>query len=84
MGKKRLTELERMYMDSKAVGYAPITNWGGLEVLALEDEHIVACFNYGTRNRIRRHKIQYTRSGRPFITKMGNRYYLDEIMRASV
>lgn len=79
------TPLYKQYADTKAVGVYPLCNWGGLEILAVEygiDDYVVACFNFGTgRQKIRRHKICYSTSGRDYIRKEGVRYYLDNIMR---
>ena len=76
----------KRYADSKAIGVFPMSNWGGLEVLDIVDKDghvaLVACFNWGTgRQHIRRHKVFYTQSGRDYIRKNGQRFYLDNIMR---
>ena len=74
--------LYKEYENTKPVGVLPLSNWGGLEILALNYEECIACFNWGTgRQMIRRHSIIYTASGRAYIRKAGHRYYLDEIMR---
>lgn len=77
--------LYKKYADTPAVGYHAMSNYGGLEILDIIngwDDIAVACFNFGTgRQQIRRHKICYTMSGRPYIRKQGTRYYFDEIMR---
>lgn len=74
--------LYKDYENTKAVGYLVLSNWGGLEILDLNDEEAVACFNWGTgRQMIRRHKIIYTANGRAYIRKQGRRYYFDQIMR---
>ena len=71
------------YANVKPVGIMPLSNWGGLEVLALEEYRVLACFNFGTgRQHIRYHKIEYTASGREYFRVYGVRYYLDEIIRA--
>lgn len=78
------TPLYKQYAETKAVGYYCMGNFGGLEILAVEfgfEDYAVACFNFGTgRQKIRRHKIQRTQAGRPFIRKNGTRFYFDEIM----
>lgn len=77
--------LYKKYADTKAVGCYCMSNFGGLEILDIEngfEDYAVACFNFGTgRQKIRRHKIQRTLTGRPFIRKNGIRFYFDEIMR---
>lgn len=79
--------LYRKYADAPAVGALPLSNWGGLEILDLDinEEAIVACFNFGNgREMIRRHRIIYTSAGRAYIRKAGRRYYLDNIMRTAL
>lgn len=82
------TALYKQYENTSAVGYYPMSNFGGLEILAVDgiekngEDAVVACFNWGTgRQHIRRHVIRYTESGRAYIRKAGDRYYFDEIMR---
>lgn len=78
------TPLYKQYAETKAVGYYCMSNFGGLEILDIEngfEDYAVACFNFGTgRQQIRRHKVQVTESGRLYIRKQGRRYYFDEIM----
>lgn len=73
------------YENIPAIGAFPISNYGGLEILAIGydiNDYVIACFNYGDgRKDIRRHKIQVSNSGRLFIRKYGVRYYLDQIMK---
>lgn len=78
------TPLYKKYENTKAIGYINtcFTQWGGIEILDLNDDYALACFNFGTgRQQIRWHKIYITVAGRPFIRKQGTRYYLDEAMR---
>ena len=81
----KATPLYKKYAETKAVGVFGMSNFGVLEVLDIIygiDDYAVACFNWGTgRQQIRRHKIQYTENGRPFIRKQGHRFYFDNIMR---
>lgn len=81
--------LYREYADTPAVGVYPMSNWGGLEILALDgvekhgEDACIACFNWGTgRQHIARHVIRYTTSGRAYIRKAGWRFYFDQILRA--
>ena len=77
--------LAKEYENTKAVGYLTLCNFGGLEILDINCEEAVACFNFGnSREMIRKHKIIYTSSGRAFIRKMGRKYYLGEIMRTNL
>ncbi len=76
--------LYKKYAETKAVGYYCMSNWGGLEILDLNDECAIAAFNFGgVRQQIRRHKVCYTNAyeSRPYIRKQGRRFYLDQIMK---
>ena len=77
--------LYKRYAETRACGVYPMCNFGGLEILDIEngiDDYAVACFNFGTgRQKIRRYKIQVSESGRAFIRKEGVRYYFDQIMK---
>ena len=79
--------LYKRYAETRAYGVYPMCNFGGLEILNVycDDDMVdyaVACFNFGTgRQKIRRHKIQVSESGRAFIRKEGVRYYFDQIMK---
>lgn len=83
------TPLYKTYENTPAVGYYGMSNFGGLEILAIDgiekngEDAVVACFNWGTgRQHIARHVIRYTNNGRPYIKKNGWRFYFDQIMRA--
>ena len=79
--------LYKKYADTKAIAYINtcFTQWGGIEILDIEhgiDDVAIACFNFGKgRQDVRRHKIYTSRSGRTYIRKQGQRYYLDEAMK---
>ena len=74
--------LYQIYKTSPVIGYKAESNWGGLEILNMIEDKVIACFNYGSgRQNIRSHKIYTTVNGRSYFRKMGRRYYLDEIMR---
>ena len=72
-----------MKLAKKPVGTIHLCNWGGLEVLSINNEEVVACFNFGNgREMFNTHKIIYTSSGRAYFRKQGKRYYLDQITKA--
>lgn len=74
--------LYKQYENTKPIGVFTLCNFGGIEILNIIDDYVIACFNFGTgRQQIRTHKIYYTTSGRAYIRKQGNRYYFDEFMR---
>ena len=79
--------LYKKYEYCKPIGTLCLSNWGGLEILAVGydvDDYVIAAFNFGTRQQVRRHKIYMTVGGRQYIRKQGTRYYLDEIIRRRV
>ena len=76
--------LYKQYANTTPIGIYGMSNWGGLEILDIQygiDDYAIASFNFGTRQDIRRHKIQTAPSGRLFIRKQGTRFYLDEVMK---
>ena len=75
--------LYKEFADTKAIAVIPLSNWGGLEILAINDDQLLACFNFGTgRQQIRWHNVHYPESGRAFIRKQGVRYYLDQMIHS--
>jgi hypothetical protein len=81
--------LYKRYANKQACGVCYMGQFGGLELLdidACEGDYgvAVACFNWGTgRQKIRRHKIQLSESGRAFIRKEGIRFYFDDNGRSN-
>lgn len=78
--------LYKQYENAEPVGVHTLSNWGGLVILDIDeaDEIAVAAFNWGTgHQKIRRHKINYTYTGRPYIRKNGTRFYFDQIMKTN-
>lgn len=78
----------KRYANAVPVGVVGITNCYGLLVFEpltedLADAELVTAWSGsdGQRWNYRRHIVRYTTSGRPYINKGRNRYYLDEIMR---
>lgn len=65
--------LYKQFENAAPVGVYPMSNFGGLAILAIDD---------GYQN-IRRHKIHYSALGRPYIRKNGTRFYFDQIVRYS-
>lgn len=78
--------LYEQYSETPAIGYYGMSNFGGLEILDIEygiEDKLVTCFNWGTgRQMIRRNTVYTTPGGRQYIRKAGDRYYLDEMMKA--
>ena len=79
--------LYKKYENTNPLGVLCLSNWGGLEILDINEFRgeygtVIASFNFGARQQIRRHKIYCTPAGRAYIRKQGTRYYFDEIMKA--
>lgn len=74
--------LKHYYKNAVPIGTYPLCNFGGLAILAIENDRAIAAFNFGEGyKQIRRHNIYYTYTGRAYIRKNGRRYYFDQIMR---
>lgn len=75
----------KRYAETKPLAVFPMNNFGGLEILDVvgaTTDYAVACFNWGNgRQKIRKHIISTSPSGRTYIRKYGVRYYLDQMMR---
>lgn len=79
--------LKERYKNAAPVGVYTTNNFGGLVILDIDEsaETATAAFHFGEKyENIRRHKINYTFTGRAYIRKGGRRYYFDQIMRAGV
>lgn len=66
-------------------GVLCLSNYGGVEVVTHDEwrdnfEEILARFNFGTPDRVTKHKIRTNTKGVYFV-KSGRRYYLHEFMR---
>lgn len=76
--------LKHFYRDAAPLAVYPMCNFGGLAILALEYDTAIAAFNWGEGyKQIRRHKIQYTYTGRAYIKKNGQRFYFDQIIKTN-
>ena len=76
--------LKHFYRNAAPLGVYPMTNFGGLAILALEYDTAIAAFNWGEGyTQIRRHKINYTYTGRAYINKNGQRFYFDQVIRTN-
>ena len=79
--------LKEQYKNAVPVGIHVLCNFGGLAILDIDEnaETVTAAFHFGEKyESIRRHKINYTFTGRAYIRKGGRRYYFDQITRAGV
>ena len=77
--------LYKQYEKTEPIGVYCMSNFGGIEVLDIIDggDSIIAAYNFGTRYCIRRHKLLYSNTGRPFFRKGQYRVYMDEVMRTA-
>ena len=80
------TPLYKQYENAEPLGVHTLSNWGGLVILDINEatETAVAAFNWGTgHQKIRRHQIHSTFTGRNYIRKNGTRFYFDQIMKTN-
>ena len=76
--------LKEQYRNAAPVGVYPMSNFGGLAILAIDGDTATAGFHWGEGyTSIRRHQIHYTYTGRAYIRKRGTRFYFDQIMRTN-
>ena len=71
--------------DYKPVGVMPLTNFGGLAIMEIEngiDDYVWVTDNYGDGYKnITRNKIRYNTKGEPYFIRNGHTWYLNEFMR---
>ena len=80
------TPLYKQYANAEPLGVHVLSNWGGLVILDINEatETAVVAFNWGTgHQKIRRHQIHSTYTGRNYIRKNGTRFYFDQIMKTN-
>ena len=79
--------LYKQYENAAPVGAYTMCNTSALVILDIDSagDIAVAAFTNPARQpgyyNIRRHKISYTYTGRPYIRKGGMRFYFDQIIR---
>ena len=80
-----MTPLYKQYENADPVGVYVLSNYGGLAVLDIPDDETAVCaWSFGEGyQKIRRHRINYTYTGRAYIRKGGRRYYFDQIIRTN-
>ncbi len=78
-----MTPLYKQFENASPVGVYVLSNFGGLAVLDIIDDDTAICaWSWGEGyQKIRRHKIHTTHTGRAYIRKGGMRFYFDQIMR---
>lgn len=76
--------LYKQYENARPVGVYAICNFGGLAILDIssDGETAVCAWHFGDGfQKIRRHRVHTTYTGRDYIRKNGTRYYFDQIIR---
>lgn len=69
------------YSERKPVAVYPMSNWGGIEILGVEDEYVYYRFNFGEPTEAHRAKINYGVKHHSFRTSAGYSVRLDECVR---
>lgn len=68
--------------DRRPIAVYPICNWGGYEILSIDDERVEIAVNDGeTRRYAGSHKLYTSKSGTTYFRRNGVIYHLDEFMR---
>lgn len=76
--------LKEQYRNAAPIGVYPMSNFGGLAILAIDGDTATAGFHWGEGyKQIRRHTIFYTYTGRAYIRKYGTRFYFDQITKTN-
>lgn len=80
-----MAPLYKQYENAAPIGVYALDNFGGLAILdIIGDECAVCAWSFGDGYQdIRRHKINYTYTGRAYVRKGKRRYYFDQIMRTN-
>ena len=66
----------------KIIASLALSNWGGLEIVELNDEYVSMRFNFGSPSRVHRRK-SYTNAKGVYFKINGRRYYLNDFMVVS-
>jgi hypothetical protein len=67
------------------IGYLCLNNYGGIVIVDIEygrNDYVLATYNWNEKkDKITKHKIDYTINGRQYFRKNGARYYIDEFTK---
>ena len=70
------------YADRKPIGVYPMTNWGGIEILAIEDyEFVFYRFNFGEPQEVHRSRLKFGEKVTSFKTYAGYSIRLDDCIK---
>lgn len=70
--------------DYKPVGVLPLSNFGGLAIMEIKNDHVYVCDNYGDGYKnITKNIIKYTQYGKPFFRRFKQVWYISEFMRVA-
>ena len=79
----RMSKAEQdMYLAKSAIAVFPMTNTGGIEILAIDEETVVYRWSFGNKlSEAHKSKIRYGEHHNSFKTSAGYSIRLDECMR---
>lgn len=79
----RMSKAEQdMYLAKRPIAVFPMTNWGGIEILAIDEETVVYRWAFGNKlSEAHKSKIRYGANHNSFKTSAGYSIRLDECMR---
>ena len=75
--------LYKKYAYTKPIGTIALSNYGGLEILDIfpktAEAYCVTAWNFGNRYCVRKNRVYFSRTGRPYVRKGNMTFYLDVI-----
>ena len=72
------------YKDTRPVAVYPMSNWGGLEIIAIEygiNDFVVYRENFGLPERLHRAVVRIDKNDRSFFIYNSTRIHLDQCMK---
>lgn len=65
----------------KPIACKPMSNWGGVEILKIDDGRVVVRDNYGQPAKAHGAQVRYNAKGEPYFKHNGRREYLRDYTR---
>lgn len=83
-----MTKQERAkYLDKKPVAVYPMNNYGGLEILDIENgyyDYAIVRYNFGIPEKLHKVRVRISGRKRSFFIIYSTRIYLDECIRVDI
>jgi hypothetical protein len=65
----------------KSIASKPCSNWGGIEIMDINDDRVIVRDNYGKPTKAHHSKVRYNANGDPYFKHNGRREYLRDYIR---